>query len=145
MIRLKATKDHLIELLHSCDEPSLVGRMTDDAAEKINGFEYAFSAVDVYGKIWAMAGLVKDESDEWEAWAIMDTSNGSRMFGVTRLVAEFLETFDGGDVKAWVNPDFLLGHKWVRMLGFKEKAPSSAHDGGSQGDVLYILYADKRS
>lgn len=75
----------------------------------------------------------------------MDTSNGSRMFGVTRLVKEFLENFNDGPVKAWVNPNFPLGHKWVRMLGFKEKAPSSAHDGGSQGDVLYILYADKRS
>lgn len=144
MISIRATKDHLVELLHACDAPELALRMNEEQAKRIEDFEYAFSAVDVYGKVWAMAGLVKDESDEWEAWAIMDMSNGSRMIGITRLVRAFLDGFSGSDIKAIVNKDFVLGHKWISMLGFKEKAPSSAHDGGSQSDVLYILYKDKR-
>lgn len=92
----------------------------DYAAALLSGIAYS-GVVDGY--VVAIAGMVQAGKGRWIAWALMTEESGKYMLPITRIIKSMMESVDYKRIETPVKRDFLLGHKWMSLLGFKNETP----------------------
>lgn len=83
----------------------------------------AYSVI-VDGVVISMHGVLNCEGDRFFSWSLMSNKTMNYMHFITRHVNSFLDKFKGGRVETIVLKDFKQGHRWVKMLGFKNETPN---------------------
>lgn len=139
VVKIRAKGEHLLELI---SQPGVEGQelLNESNVENIEKFPHAWSLVDVYGRVWAIVGILEIEPNKWEAFMFVDPKAGPHMVSITKVVKDYFSSFDAEQVEANVKCDFDSGHRYMRMLGFKEKAPGEMHDPREGREyVPYIL------
>jgi RimJ/RimL family protein N-acetyltransferase len=70
------------------------------------------------GRVLGCAGLVKQWENRAIAWALLSGNVGKDFIKVHRAVARFLDLCEFRRVEAFVDVNFVQGHRWIEMLGF---------------------------
>ena len=91
-------------------------------------------------RVVAMAGVSQLAPTRWQAWALMSSDTKDCMLKITRQIKTFLDEFKGFRVETPVHHDFKQGHRWIKMLGFKNETPGGMKGYGLNGET-YDLYA----
>lgn len=91
------------------------------------------------GKVIGIAGVLNAGKGRFLAWALLTKESGKYMIPITREARKFLDSFDAKRIETPVKHDFEIGHKWMKLLGFKNETPDGMknYDNG----VTFDLYA----
>jgi RimJ/RimL family protein N-acetyltransferase len=89
------------------------------------------------GCILGCAGLVKQWENRAIAWALLSSDIGNEFVRIHRAVDRFLNLTDFDRVEAHVDADFEQGHRWIKMLGFKEEGYMKRFNPNGGDAVLY--------
>lgn len=92
----------------------------------------------VDGRIIAVAGIAEIWPGRGSAWVLMATDAGRHLLALHRAVRAFLDNCGVRRVECYVDRDFLAGHRWVHMLGFRREGLMRAF-GAHGGDM--VMYA----
>lgn len=138
IVRKKATGDDLLELVA---RPGVEGCeiVSAENAHTLNDWDYIYSFVDVYGRVWGVAGALEFRPGKWELFLIVDPEAKGHLIGIVKSALEFVQNF-GKDLEAEVEKGFIQGHKLVLMLGFKEKAPRDVEAQSHREGPEFVRY-----
>ena len=90
----------------------------------------------------ACGGTMKQWVGRHTAWMYLNFNTGRHMRCITRAVSDKLEQVKGR-IELTVRRDFLLGHRWVKMLGFDVETPVlMAYGPEGEDHVGYIRIND---
>lgn len=95
------------------------------------------------GKVIGCSGIYQTAKYRWEAWALLSKDSGKYMVGFTRAVQDFLDNCGKKRIETHVRDDFVVGHKWIKMLGFECETENGMKSYGDDGHDYY-LYARVR-
>lgn len=130
----KTTGDDLLQLAARTElHPSL----NEENAHKVDSFDHVYSIVDVFGRVWAVGGVIENTPGVFEAWTVVDPEAVGKKMGITRLAKEIMDEHPAKEIEAFVQLNFDRGHQFVGMLGFILKAPHIVREG--QTYARYIL------
>lgn len=118
---IKMEVDHMHEVL--ADQPELSKYIIEEQIFALVSMQYAYTAVNAYGKVLGCAGLVEKWGGRAEAWAILDQNSKEYFLQIHHAVKRFLKSSGIRRIEAEVNCRFPEGHRWVKSLGFKLEAP----------------------
>lgn len=129
---------HLEGLILNKAQKDLMEHLTPEYAELLaSGYAYACIA---NGEVCAIAGLLQVAHNRLQAWALMPENSNKHMLPITRQIMEFFKGLKGVRVETPVLREFKEGHRWARMLGFKNETPDGMAGYGLGGET-YDLYA----
>lgn len=114
-------------------------QLNEENAGKVEMFPHTFSVIDVFGRVWAILGVIEYEPGKHEAWMLVDPEAGIHMLTITRLIKQGLKEHPAKEIEAYVELNFDRGHRFAGMLGFKVKAPGIAHNREGRTYAQYIL------
>lgn len=106
------------------DEKSVMGLIPFLSEEHLNNLEnsqYAYAGIK-NGRTLFCAGVAEYWTGRAESWAILRSSAGNEMLGITKIVKRFLEVCPIRRIEASIDVDFEQGHRWAKMLGFNLEA-----------------------
>jgi RimJ/RimL family protein N-acetyltransferase len=89
------------------------------------------------GQVLGCAGLVKQWENRAIAWALLSGNIGNEFVRIHRAVQRFLDLTEFDRVEAHVDADFVAGHRWIRMLGFREEGYMKRFNPNGGDAVLY--------
>jgi hypothetical protein len=137
MIIVPTIPSHLIGLSLTKWQIGVMDYLNDDYAEILLSGESQTAIVN--GQVIAIAGVLQLTFNRWQAWALMTEKSGKYMLQCTRAIDDFLDKFEGERIETPVRHDFKAGHRWAKMLGFKNETPNGMikYDNGE----TYDLYA----
>lgn len=113
--------------------------LNEENAKKIENFDHTYSLVDVFGKVWAIAGIMEYAPGIYEAWMLVDPAAGSYMIRMTRAFKDYFGSHPAKAIEAWVKVGFDKGHRYMDMLGFKLQAPDTSRDREGLNYARYLL------
>ncbi len=113
--------------------------LNESNAKRIEEFDHTYSIVDVFGKVWALGGILEYKPGVHEAWFMVDPAAGHHMLFITRMLKNQLEIYPAKEIEAWVELTFDRGHRFMGMLGFKLQAPDNSRDREGLNYARYIL------
>ena len=96
-------------------------------------------SVFVDGVVVSMHGVLNLEGNRFFSWSLMSNKTMNYMHFITRHVNSFLNKFKSGRVETIVLTDFKQGHRWVKLLGFKNETPNGMEK--YFNDKNYCLYS----
>ena len=132
-------KEHLIEILKHPSQTETAKFVSDSDAAAIEHQEYAATVLKDGVPIAAL-GLMKYWDGRYEAWGFLLNGNRESFLYIHNRVRKFLESSLIRRIEATVDMDFLNGHKWVLMLGFKSECDTLKSYGPTGNDYrLYTL------
>lgn len=137
MIVVPFIESHLIGLEVHGELSHIQEYLNEDYAQLLaSGAAYTAIAE---GKVIGIAGTINAGNGRFIAWALLTEESGKYMISITREVKKFLDSLNARRVETTVKHDFELGHKWMRLLGFKNETPNGMknYDNG----VTFDLYA----
>ena len=94
----------------------------------------------VDGETVAACGIYQAGEHRWIAWGLLSEESGKHMLAITRALKAFFNENSYPRIETPVLHDFELGHKWMKMLGFKNETPDGMKSYGDNGET-YDLYA----
>jgi hypothetical protein len=80
-------------------------------------------ATDENEAVIACGGVIEQWPGRGVSWAFLNTKMGAKMVACHRLVKRYFDICPIKRVEATVKVNFVAGHRWVRMLGFKLETP----------------------
>lgn len=90
------------------------------------------------------AGVLPVWKERAYAWALLSVYAAPHLMAITRKVRYVVQTFPANRVEMVVRTEFKEGHRWARVLGFRQETPDGMpgyfEDGGSA-----TLYARVRN
>lgn len=107
---------------------------------KNNGPAYSMINEDTLTNI-ASAGVIDASHGRGIAWALLSQDAGKHMVRLTREIKKFLDNCAFSRIETTVQGDFVEGHRWAQMLGFKNETPDGMKnycDGNTH--YLYARY-----
>ena len=138
MIVVPFLPSHLNELVVHSYMGHIQSEMTGEYAELLlSGPAYT---VLIGGEAIACGGIIQVAKNRWDAWALLSDDSGRSMLGITRAVNKFLTENKKPRIETHVRDDFMVGHKWMKMLNFKCETPNGMENYGDDGHNYY-LYA----
>lgn len=76
-----------------------------------------------------VAGIMSLYKTRAVAWAFIGKNAAPHMVGITRKVKQVIEDYPAKRIEMLVNYEFLAGHRWAKMLGFKVEAERMRYSG----------------
>jgi len=73
------------------------------------------------------------------AWSYLNQHTGKHMVYITKRVLEYLAKAKGR-IEITVRVDYEKGHRWAKMLGFKEECFLTAYGPEGEDHVQYTLF-----
>lgn len=135
--------EHLMKLRLQPAQRYLAAWTTDDHAAAIQtgidaGTGWAFSAIDG-DHILGVAGVQLYWPGRGAAWSYLSSEIGAHFMQVHRAVMRFMEGSFVHRIEATVDDGFEEGHRWARMLGFRQEtsAPMMGYRPDGGGCYLY--------
>lgn len=136
--RIKTSGDDLLQL-SSIPGVESHPELNEGNAKQIESFDHTYSTVDVFGRVWAIGGILEYKPGVHEAWFMVDPKAGHHMLSITRIIKEELSNHAAEEIEAWVELSFDRGHRFMGMLGFKLQAPDKSRDREGLNYARYIL------
>lgn len=128
--------DHLLAL-NLQPEQENVGAIIDQSYANSLDTEVSFTAIDG-DKIIACGGLVEMWENRGLAWMVLSDIAKNYMLQLTRAIMRYLRVAKYRRIETAVRSNFLEGHRWADLLGFKYEGTMRGY--GISGDD-YDLYA----
>lgn len=94
----------------------------------------------VEGQVIACSGIIQAGVNRWEAWTLMSPETKDYMIPITKGIKNFLDEVKPPRIQTHVRADFEAGHRWAKMLGFKNETPDGMKNWGDDG-YDYCLYS----
>lgn len=95
------------------------------------------------GRAVAVGGIIEYWVNRGEAWLIFGKTNTRTFVIIFKMVQRFLELSTLKRIEMVIDYDFVQGHRWARLLGFKKEAELLKHYRPDGGDVS--LYSKVRA
>ena len=122
MIEIVKFKAEHIQMLREQDATAyLTAYITPEHEKQLETCTHAYTGI-VNGRVVTCAGVIEYWHDRGEAWAIMDRTFGQDFLPIHRAVKRFLDLVPYRRIEAVVDYEFVNGHRWVKMLGFRVEA-----------------------
>jgi hypothetical protein len=77
---------------------------------------------------------------KYQAWALLSADSGPYMTAITRRAKSIFGRYTESRIETHVRTDFIIGQKWVKMLGFKNETPDGMKKWGEDG-FDYFMYS----
>jgi hypothetical protein len=91
--------------------------VTPEAAAAVAGFPAYTALAD--DQVIGCGGVVPYWHGRAEAWSFISDKAGPHFVAITRAVRKFLDAQPQDRIETAVDIDFVEGHRWARMLGFR--------------------------
>lgn len=111
----------------------------DNYGVEVEGWGPAYSAM-ADGRIIACAGVATVWPGRGAAWALLSKDAPCHFIAVHRAVRDFLDHCGIRRIEAYVDPEFVAAHRWMRMLGFRQETPEPMPGFLEDGRAM-LLYA----
>lgn len=111
---------HLFDIDLQGPQKLLGDWITPEQAQNLTG-KQSFTGLH-NGQPIICAGVAEVWHGRFLTWAYVDSRAGRCFMDIHHAVRSFLNTFNGERVEAFVDCDFVNGHRWVKALGFKLEA-----------------------
>lgn len=96
----------------------------------------AYSGV-VGDEVFACMGLIPQWEGRAIAWGLIAKETGPYFLKVTKAVFRTMELHPFRRIEASVKSDFVQGHRWAQMLGFKREGTMRAYAPNGDDHDLY--------
>jgi hypothetical protein len=118
IVRQFAPSDLMVIALQPHQRSLTAEVATPEYAAELAKHGEAFTVADDSG-ILAVIGLITQWDGCARAYAFLGENASRRMLHITRKVKTHLQTTTIRRIEAAVQDDFLEGHRWARILGFR--------------------------
>lgn len=112
--------EHILGLQLQAAQRHVAPFITADYAVMLEG-EFAFTAL-VDDEPIAVAGITRLWDNRGLAWSFLGESAKDHMVALHKVVEDFLDVAPFRRIEADTPCDFKAGHRWLKMLGFKQEA-----------------------
>lgn len=86
--------------------------------------------------VLACVGAYEMEPHRATVWSYLSAQLGRDILSVTRALNRYFEETPYRRLEAQVDVDFVAGHRWIKMLGFKEETPLLSRYRADGGDCV---------
>lgn len=116
---VKMEHKHINELLEK-------GRLikfyvTPKHVDALVAYDHSYAAIGEDGRVIGVAGVVEKWNERAEAWAIIDEDSRKYFISFHNAVKKFLKLGMWRRIEATVQNDLEVGHRWMKLLGFKKE------------------------
>ena len=112
--------EHLLGLQIQMGQKGVAPFITEEYAKSLEG-GIAFSAM-VDDECIAVGGVAKIWENRGIVWSILGEKAGPHLVSIHRLAKMVLKDVPFKRIEADTPCEFVQGHRWLRMLGFKMEA-----------------------
>lgn len=120
--------------------------LNEDNAKRIEDVDHTYSIVDVFGRVWAILGILEYSPGKYESWMMIDPGAGKLMLQILRMAKKYLnDHFYDKDIESYIGENFRQAQRLNVMLGFKLQAPDKAQKREGQIYAQYILSKKDRT
>ena len=138
----KATPDHLKKIDPSIKQPSLNIEQIINNGDEITSWERTYSLIDG-DEVLLVGGILDTGGGRAMAWSVMSNGTRGRMKAVSRRVKSFIDYHlkDINRLEVLVNDNFVLGHKWAKLLGFEKESVMRRY-AGKEDYAMYVRFGN---
>jgi hypothetical protein len=124
------------------DEQMFVSGFLSDPnyREQLTSLPGSYAGI-VDGEVLIIAGVTMVYAHIGTSWAILPKGSEKNMVALTRIVKKVLDEHPAKRIETTVRRDFDAGHRWVKMLGFRNETPETGMKNYGVDGMTYDLYA----